>query len=410
MSIGEICCLIVGCILIALVVVLIILVLMKNKGTVIDYDKIGRANAETTSKEIIKFSEYIAANLKSEQDHNKEIIQKDLLAMVEQTKVFQDRVEKDLKNSAEELNRAVKELQKDNAEKLEQMRMTVDEKLQKTLEERINKSFETVQKHLNDVSEKVVEMRAVAASVNDLKGVITGVKTRGILGEVQLQSLLEEILVKEQYETNVKTKKGSSDPVEFAIKLPGTKDEPVYLPIDSKFPMENYNRLLESYNLNDKEEVKKWKSALERDIKESAKKISSKYIDVPNTTNFALMFLPSEGLYSEVIKLNLVEKLQREYHIVVTGPSTMAATLNALQMGFRTLIIQKKSSEVFRILQNVKKEFENFNAVLDKVKSNLEKTQSELETLAGTRSKKITNALKMIELPQSIEEEIVKVD
>lgn len=311
--------------------------------------------------------------------------------------------EKRLNEMADRLAESIRSLQNENSKKLDEMRGVVDEKLQKTLEDRISKSFETVSNQLQEVYKAIGEMRTLASGVDSLQKVLTNVKTKGILGEIQLGAILEEILAPEQYETNVRTKKGSIDPVEFAIKLPGTKDEPIYLPIDSKFPLVPYNNLIDAYDSCDKEAVERAKKVLKTNITNFAKDIASKYIDVPNTTEFAIMFLPVEGLYAEVVKLDLISELQAKYKINIAGPSTMAALLNSLQMGFKTLAIQKRSAEVWNILSGVKTEFENFEKVLTETQTKMDKVQEGLELLVGTRTRKINAKLKGVTTLPEIE-------
>ncbi|MBQ3588368.1 MAG: DNA recombination protein RmuC [Oscillospiraceae bacterium] len=263
------------------------------------------------------------------------------------------------------MEKRVADMQASNEKKLEEMRLTVDEKLQKTLEERINQSFKMVSDRLDRVYKSLGEMQKVGAGVDDLKRVLSNVKTRGILGEVQLGAILEEILSPEQYEVNIATKKGSSDRVEFAVRLPGDDETPVYLPIDAKFPLDAYQKLLDAYDSADPVQVETAVKELRTRIKGFAKDIRTKYIDVPYTTEFAIMFLPVEGLYAEVVRHGMVEELQKD-KINIAGPTTMAALLNSLQMGFKTLAIQKSSGQVWKVLGEVKTEFEKFETVLDK--------------------------------------------
>ena len=260
------------------------------------------------------------------------------------------------------------ELTKSTEENLEKMRVTVDEKLQSTLERRLSESFKVVSERLEQVHKGLGEMQSLAAGVGDLKKVLSNTKTRGVLGEVQLERILEQFLSPEQYEKNVITKKGSRETVEFAIKLPGKDydNKTVYLPLDAKFPLEVYNKLLDAYDLQNQAQIDVASKNLERFIKKSAKDIRDKYIDPPNTTDFGLMFLPTEGIYAEVLKnQSLVEFVQREYNINITGPTTLVALLNSLQMGFRSLAIEKHSSEVWKILGAVKTEFSKFETVLN---------------------------------------------
>lgn len=291
------------------------------------------------------------------------------------------------------MNSSITNLQNENSKKLDEMRNVVDEKLQKTLNERLSQSFQMVQNNLQEVAKGIGEMQTLAKGVGDLKKVLSNVKTRGILGETQLGSILEQVLAPEQYVINVKTKKGSNDPVEFAIKLPGEGNDTVLLPIDAKFPMDTYQTLLQAYDTGDVDTVKSALNNLITTIKKFGKDIHDKYIDVPNTTEFGIMFLPVEGLYAEVVKSGVTEALQRDYKINVSGPSTMAAFLNSLQMGFKTLAIQKRSSEVWKVLGAVKTEFNNFETVLKKAQDKLNQANDEIENLVGTRTRKIKKRL-----------------
>lgn len=285
--------------------------------------------------------------------------------------------------------------------KLEKMRETVDEKLHKTLEERLGQSFQLVSERLEAVQKGLGEMQSLAHGVGDLKKVLTNVKTRGVLGEIALGNILEQLLAPEQYAANVKTKKGSNDHVEFAVRLPGleaNEEQPVYLPIDAKFPQEDYLRLQQTYDSGDAPAIDAAARALTQAVKKFAKDIHEKYIDPPNTTDFGIMFLPFEGLFAEVVRQpDLIAQLQRDYQIIVTGPTTLAAMLNSLQMGFRTLAIQKRSSEVWRILGAVKNEFSKFGGVLEKAQRKLHEANRELDDLVGTRTKIMLSKLKNIE-------------
>ena len=281
---------------------------------------------------------------------------------------------------------------------LDEIRGTVDEKLSKTLEDNLSRSFQRVSKQLEDVYKGLGEMQSLASGVGDLKKVLSNVKTRGILGEIQLGAILQEILSPEQYETEIPTIPGSREHVEFAIRLPGDGERCVYLPIDSKFPGDTFAALQDAYETGSRERIDAAKKQLEQVIRGCAKDIRDKYIEPPYTTNFAILFLPFEGLYAEVVNsADLVERLQREYHINVAGPSTMAAILNALQMGFQTLAIQKRSDEVWRILGAVKTEFDKFSEVLQKAQKSLQGAEKHLDTLIGTRSSAIQRKLRDVE-------------
>ena len=294
----------------------------------------------------------------------------------------------------------LKSLQEDNALKLDKMRETVDEKLHKTLEERLGQSFKIVSERLELVHKGLGEMQNLAAGVGDLKKVLSNVKTRGILGEILLGNLLEQILTAEQYETNVVTKKGSREFVEFAIKLPGKDDsgQAVYMPIDSKFPSENYQSLVSAYEDGDAKTVEDAIKVLDNNIKKCAKDIKDKYIDPPNTTDFGIMYLPIEGLYAEVVRrTDLIEVLQREYNIIITGPTTLAALLSSLQMGFKTLAIEKRSSEVWQILGAVKTEFDKFGNVLKKAREKIDQAGEDIDSLVGVRTRQIQRKLKNVQ-------------
>ena len=287
-------------------------------------------------------------------------------------------------------------MQKDNHAQLDQMRQTVDEKLQKTLNDRITQSFQLVNERLQEVYTGLGEMRTLASGVGDLKKVLSNVKTRGILGEYQLGAIISEILAPEQYEENVATKPGSANRVEFAVRLPGDDGKCVYLPIDAKFPGDTYAALADAYESGDPAQIAAAQSALELRIKGCAKDIRDKYIDPPNTTDFAIMFLPFEGLYAEVVRMGLLDALQRQYRVNIAGPTTFAALLNSLQMGFRTLAIQKRSGEVWNVLGAVKTEFETFGGVLEAAQKRIEQTSQELDKLVGVRTRKINSKLRAV--------------
>lgn len=302
-----------------------------------------------------------------------------------------------LENIRRSVDEKLESIRRENLRQLDEMRQTVDEKLQKTLEEKMNKSFSLVNERLEQVYKGLGEMQTLAVGVGDLKKVLSNVKTRGILGEIQLGAILSEILTKEQYEENIATKKGSKNVVEFAIKLPSDGAGTVYLPVDSKFPGDTYSALRDAVESCDKQRIESAQKALVQRIKGEAKDIHDKYIDPPNTTEFAIMFLPFEGLYSEVVSMGLVEVLQREYKVNIAGPSTMAALLNSLQMGFKTLAVQKRSAEVWKILGGVKTEFDKFNDVLVMTQQRLDQANKELDKLVGVRTRQIQRQLKDVE-------------
>ena len=293
-------------------------------------------------------------------------------------------------------------IQADNASKLEEMRKTVDEKLHATLEQRLGDSFKLVSERLEQVHKGLGEMQTLAAGVGDLKKVLTNVKTRGTWGEVQLEALLDQVLTAEQYEKNVATRPGSNERVEFAIRLPGQGDRasdsrPVWLPIDAKFPVEDYQRLVEAQDRADPVAVEVAAKALEMRLRDEAKKIRDKYVEPPYTTDFAILYLPTEGLYAEALRRpGLADVLQREFRVSLAGPTTLAALLNSLQMGFRTLAIEKRSSEVWAVLGAVKTEFGKFGEALESTRKKLEQATKSIES-AGVRTRQIERKLKGVE-------------
>lgn len=322
------------------------------------------------------------------------------------TAANEERLEKVRKTVDEKL----REIQGDNAKKLEEMRLTVDEKLHQTLEKRLGESFKLVSDRLEQVHKGLGEMQTLASGVGDLKRVLTNVKTRGIWGEIQLGNLLEQLLTAEQYEKNVATKPGSNDRVEFALKLPGRDNAGcVWLPIDAKFPQEDYQRLLEAQEQANPEQAEAAAKALEARVRGEAKDIAAKYISVPQTTEFALLFLPTEGLYAEVLRRpGLCEQLMQEQRVIITGPTTLGALLNSLQMGFRTLAIERRSSEVWALLGAVKTEFGKFGDLLDKTGKKLQEAGNTIDS-AARRSRAIERKLREVqELPASEAEELLQ--
>lgn len=317
---------------------------------------------------------------------------------------FGELISRNQRDSAENMDRRLADINTrfsqmalENNRQLEEMRKTVDEKLQKTLDERITQSFKLVNDRLEQVYKGLGEMQNLAVGVGDLKKVLSNVKTRGILGEVQLGAILEQILAPEQYAENVITKSTGADRVEFAVKLPGDDERTVWLPIDAKFPADSYSRLVDAYELGDVAAIEEAAKNLERVIKSEAKDIHTKYIEPPYTTDFGIMFLPFEGLYAEVVRRGLLDVLQREYKVNIAGPTTMAALLNSLQMGFKTLAIQKHSGEVWEVLGAVKTEFANFSKVLGNARNRIRMADEELEKLIGTRTRAIERKLRGVE-------------
>ena len=290
------------------------------------------------------------------------------------------------------------DLGEQNERKLDEMRRTVDEKLQKTLEEKMNQSFKLVSERLEQVYKGLGEMQNLASGVGDLKKVLSNVKSRGILGEIQLGAILKEILAPEQYEENVATVPMSKNVVEYAVKMPSADGSFTYLPIDSKFPQDAYMQLQDAYESGNTDEVKAASKQLSERIKQFAKDIHTKYVEVPYTTDFAVMFLPTEGLYAEVVNNpELTAFLQQNYRVCVSGPSTMAALLNSIQMGFKTLAIQKRSQEVWKILSGVKNEFDKFAGVIEAVQQRINQANKELDSLVGTRTRAIQRQLRSVE-------------
>lgn len=319
----------------------------------------------------------------------------DMSAMMEKRlSSFAMENEQKLENIRATMEKRVAFMQEDNNKRLDEMRGIVDEKLQKTLNARMTESFQLVNERLEQVYKGLGEMQSLAVGVGDLKKTLSGVKTRGILGEIQLGAILQEILAPEQYEMNFMV---NHKPVEFAVKLPGDGGEPVYLPIDSKFPLDAYANLMEAYENGTPEAVKAATALLRGRVQGFAKDIHAKYINPPYTTDFAIMFLPTEGLYAEVVRLGLFEQLQRDYRVSIAGPSTMAAILNSFQMGFRSIAVQKRSGEVWKVLGAVKTEFDKFQDVLVKAQDKLTRVNSDLDTLITTRTRKIQRSLKEVE-------------
>ena len=292
----------------------------------------------------------------------------------------------------------VKDLQTDNAKKLEEMRLTVDEKLQASVEKRFIESFKTISEQLTSVYKGLGEMKNLATGVGDLKKVMEGVKTRGIYGEVQLSSIISDILNPNQYKENISTKPGSTDRVEFAVKMPGREEShETYLPIDSKFPVENYSRLIAAYDQGNKNDILTFQKALATDVKEQAKKISTKYIEPPFTTDFGMMFVPTESLYAEILRIpGLSDEIRQKYNISITSPSTLPVTLSGLLMGFRTVAIEKRSSEVWQVLGAIKTQFNKFGDLLEATKKKLQESANKIDAAAIT-SRQIERRLKEVE-------------
>jgi DNA recombination protein RmuC len=378
---------------------------------------IAKENRTELNGTLKEFRIELAGTLKeiTNQSKNDSFLLRDTL--INSFKGFQETFDKNV-NSFNQLQREkfalLGEEQKkmvDSTEKrLEEIRMMVDEKLQKTLNERLGQSFELVVRQLENVQKGLGEMQTLAQDVGGLKRVLSNVKMRGSIGEVQLSMLLEQILAPGQYESNVKTKSGSHEVVEFAIKLPGRDDfnSVVWLPVDAKFPKDIYEQLQDAHDTGDLLKIENAQKLLEQTIKKMAKDIHDKYIDPPNTTDFGIMFLPFEGIYAEVVRrASLLDELQRNYKIVVTGPTTLAAILNSLQMGFRTLAIQQRSGEVWKILGAVKKEFEMFGGLVEKAQGNIRTGLNQLDDVLGKRTRAIQRKLKDVEVLESIDNKLI---
>lgn len=345
----------------------------------------------------------IVQNIKIFQEsavHNSQALTQQLLEITKQLDMRVQNISKMQEEKLEQLRqsneRHLRSMQEDNARQLDKMRETVDEKLSKTINERFEQSFKLLSQQLESVYKSLDEMQKMGAEVGNLTKVLSNVKTTGIFGEVQLGAIFDQILTKEQYETNFVTSDGR-EPVEFAVKLPGQGDECVYMPVDSKFPFTVYSDLQEAYEKNDFDGVKTKKDQLKNTIRGMAKDIQSKYIHPPKTTNFAVMFLPVEGLYAEVAKMGLIEELQNKFNVTIAGPTTMSALLSSLQMGFRTLAIQKKSGEVWKVLGAVRREFEKFSGIVENIQDKFEQTSKEFDKLVGVRTRQLTKQLNKVD-------------
>ncbi|MCB0540813.1 MAG: DNA recombination protein RmuC [Bacteroidetes bacterium] len=371
-------------------------------------DKSFKAFTDGNTAQLEKIDKKVEENLKALNDQAKADNTLIREALVNAFKGFQETFDKNVKSfndlqkeKFELMETKQNELVKGTETKLDIIRATVEEKLEKTLSERLGQSFETVGKQLIEVQKGLGEMQTIATDVGGLKKVLSNVKLRGGVGEVQLAMLLEQILAPTQYDANVKTKAGSSEPVEFAIKLPGKSEDEnsfVYLPIDAKFPKDTYEHLLTAYENAIPEEIETATKNLENTIKKMAKDIRDKYIDPPNTTDFAILFLPFESIYAEVIRRSaLVDQLRDEFKITVAGPTTLAAILNSLQMGFRTLALQKRSSEVWKVLGAVRTEFDNFGGLLQKAQKNIQTGLGQLDDVMGKRTRAIQRQLRNVE-------------
>jgi DNA recombination protein RmuC len=380
------------CLLVVLsLIILIMEIISRGKGPLLDFERAIR-------NEISKNREEISTSLKSFNDSSINQIAK--LTQINEQK---------LDNLRLAVEQKLKDIQEDNSSKLDLIRQTVDEKLHSTLEKRLGESFKLVSDRLEQVGRGLGEMQSLANGVGDLKKVLTNVKARGTWGEIQLEAILDQILNPDQYEKNVSVNKNSREHVEFAVKLPGKDNDPVWMPIDSKFPKEDYEKLVDAQDKADVASIAAINKSLENRIKAEAKDIHDKYISPPNTTNFAIMFLPTEGLYAEIIRRpGLCDELQRKYRVVVSGPTTIAALLNSLQMGFKTLAIEKRASEVWKVLSVVKAEFHKFGDILEKTNKQLDTVCRSIES-ASRKSRTIESKLKNVqELPAEDSVELIE--
>ncbi len=367
-----------------------ILVLLRCSGLEKEMHRMRKDMSESVNQSFSTFGEMVSANQKMMAEN----MDSRLFNLNNRFSHMAVENEQKLEAIRGTMEKKITDLTADNNRQLTEMRQTVDEKLQKTLEDRISQSFKLVSERLEQVYKGLGEMQNLAAGVGDLKKVLTNVKTRGILGEVQLGAILEQILAPDQYEENVRTRSTGSERVEFAVKLPGDGDGIVWLPIDAKFPGDAYAALVEAYESGDTAAIELAAKNLERVIKSEARDIRDKYVEPPYTTDFGIMFLPFEGLYAEVVRRGLLEVLQRDYKINIAGPTTMAALLNSLQMGFKTLAIQKHSSEVWDVLGAVKTEFDKFGTVLEATQARINQANAELDKLIGTRTRSIQRKLR----------------
>lgn len=363
---------------------------------------IAKNNRDELTKSLNNFSEKFSKEVKG----FNELLRQNFGDLAKQQVEINSQTTQNVKEIKNTVENQLKDIRSDNTKQLDEMRKTVDEKLQKTLNQRLSQSFETVGKQLKLVQEGLGEMKNLAGDVGGLKKVLSNVKMRGVVGETQLAMLLEQILSPEQYEKNVKTKSNTSESVEFAIKLPN-KDGvggSIWLPIDAKFPKDKYEQLVDAYDKGDSLTISKAKKEMENTVKKMAKDISEKYLNPPNTTDFGIMFLPFEGIFAEVIRnVALFETLQRDYKVVVAGPTTLAALLNSLQMGFKTLAIEKRSSQVWEVLGGVKKEFTNFGGIMSKAQKNIQTGLGQLEDVMGKRTRAIQRQLQEVESLPSVE-------
>ena len=387
--------LVIGIAAVILLAVLIVIVLISNKNKV-DEQYLARQISADISRQQSELRQELTAQTQNSVGAMGGMLEQRLQGFAAEN-------QRSLNSIRDTVEKRLNEIQTDNARQLDEMRSTVDEKLNKSLDEKFSNSFSLVSQRLEQVYKGLGEMQNLAVGVGDLKKVLSNVKTRGILGEIQLGSILAEILSPTQYEENAATKQGSRNRVEFAVKLPADEGGFIYLPIDSKFPGDTYLALRDAVESGDKAQIEVCEKALLGTIRNEAKDIHDKYIDPPHTTDFAVMFLPFEGLYSEVVNRGMVEELQHKYKVSIAGPSTMAALLNALQMGFRTLAVQKRSAEVWDVLRSVKKEFDSFADVREKTQTRLDQANKELDNLVGVRTRQMQKQLAKVGTDEGIE-------
>ena len=350
-----------------------------------------------TLEDLLRNAEKSSAALQARQDVLAQSVETSLSRLHSQQADAAMQTEQKLEQLRRSMTESLNHMQTASQLQLDGIRRTVDEKLQETLDRKLSESFQQVSQRLEAVYKGLGEMQSLAAGVGDLKKVLSNVKTRGILGEIQLGAILEQILSPEQYAANVATKKGSQANVEYAVRLPGSDGRPVWLPVDAKFPLDAYQQLLDAYDAADPALVDSAKKMLFQRVKGFAKEVRTKYIDPPNTTDFAILFIPTEGLYAELIRGGMAETLQLDYQVTLAGPTTMSALLNSLQMGFRTLAIQKRSGEVWKVLGAVKTEFNTFASVLESTQKRLAQAGDDLDKLVGVRTRKIQSTLKQVE-------------
>ena len=376
---------------------LVLLLLLLRRQQTQQAEKDSLETRLKTLEELLRSAEKSSAALQARQDVLAQSVETSLNRLQSQQTAAAMQTEQKLEQLRRSMTESLNHMQTASQLQLDGIRRTVDEKLQETLDRKLSESFQQVSQRLEAVYKGLGEMQSLAAGVGDLKKVLSNVKTRGILGEIQLGAILEQILSPEQYAANVATKKGSQANVEYAVRLPGSDGRPVWLPVDAKFPLDAYQQLLDAYDAADPALVDSAKKTLFQRVRGFAKEVHTKYIDPPNTTDFAILFIPTEGLYAELIRGGMAETLQREHQVTLAGPTTMSALLNSLQMGFRTLAIQKRSGEVWKVLGAVKTEFNTFASVLESTQKRLAQAGDDLDKLVGVRTRKIQSTLKQVE-------------